>query len=69
MRYGVKVAFHLQSEIQILANRRLPGKRTFFMTALATSDGALVDCKAPNAFKQDYHALNSPRVGTQLPQT
>jgi hypothetical protein len=39
------------------------------MTALATSDGALVDCKAPNAFKQDYHALNSPRVGTQLPQT
>jgi hypothetical protein len=38
------------------------------MTALATSDGALVDCNAPNAFEQDYHALHSPRVGTQFPQ-
>jgi hypothetical protein len=39
------------------------------MTALAKSDGALVDCEAPNAFKQDYRTLISPRLGTQFPQT
>jgi hypothetical protein len=37
-------------------------------TTMITDFGALVDCKAPNAFKQDYHPLNSPRVGMQFPQ-